>query len=94
MPLFDILTGQLGDLFRIGLLIALVITTRRNQAATGWILPLICGVIFVAVIIPSTLQTQSTEPLWRLMAVGVVANAIILAAMLCIYALIERLRQH
>lgn len=93
MPLTDILASQLSDLFRLGLMIALVITARRNVAATGWVLPLIAGVIFVAVIIPSTLQTLSPEPLWRLVAVGVVANLIILAAALGVYAAILKLRR-
>ena len=65
MPLIDILTAQVTDLFRIGLMIALIITAKRNAAATGWVLPLIFGVIFVAVMIPATLQTQTTDPLWR-----------------------------
>lgn len=92
MPLIDILTAQLTDLFRIGLMIALIITARRNIAATGWVLPLIFGVIFVAVMIPATLQTQIAEPLWRLAAVGVVANLIILAVALGLYAAFKRLR--
>lgn len=92
MPLIEILTAQLTDLFRIGLIIALIITARRNVAATGWVLPLIFGVIFVAVIIPSTLQSQASEPLWRLVSVGLVANAIILAAVLAVYAVIKRFR--
>lgn len=92
MPLTEILTSQLTDLFRIGLMIALIITAKRNVAATGWVLPLIFGVIFVAIIIPSTLQTQNTEPLWRLIAVGVVANMVILAAALAAYSAFKRFR--
>ena len=92
MPLIDILTAQLTDLFRIGLMIALIITARRNAAVTGWVLPLIFGVIFVAVMIPATLQTQTAEPLWRLVAIGVVANLIILAAALGLYKAYQRLR--
>jgi peptidoglycan/LPS O-acetylase OafA/YrhL len=92
VPLMEILTGQLADLFRIGLMIALIITARRNVAATGWVLPLIFGVIFVAVIIPSTMQAQNSEPLWRMIAVGVVANLIILAAALGGFAAFKRFR--
>ena len=92
MPLTEILTSQLTDLFRIGLIVALIITARRTAEATGWWLPLAFGVAFVAVIIPSTMQTQSVEPLWRLAAVGVVANLIILAAVLGIYAVNKRFR--
>ena len=93
MALSEIMTTQLTDLFRIGLIVALVITARRTAAATGWWLPMACGVAFVAVIIPSTMQTQSPEPLWRLAAVGVVANLIILAAVLGVYWLLLQLRR-
>ena len=92
MPIIDILTAQLTDLFRIGLMIALIITARRNVAATGWILPLAFGVIFVAVMIPSAMQSQSIEPLWRLVAVGVVANLVILAVALGGFAAFNRFR--
>jgi hypothetical protein len=93
MPLTDILSTQLTDLFRIGLIVALVYTTLRNAAITGQILPLACGVLFVAVIIPATMQTSSAEPLWRLVSVGVVANAIILAVVLGLWTAYLRLRR-
>ena len=93
MPLIDILTGQLSDLFRIGLIIALVITTTRNAAVTGKIIPLIAGVVFVAVIIPVTLQTATAEPLSRLVMVGIGANLILLAAVLGLFELLQRLRK-
>lgn len=92
MPLIDILVSQLTDLFRIGLMIALVITTRRNVPATGWVLPLIVGVVFVAILIPATLQTQATQPLWQIATIGVAANLIILAATFAVYAGYKRLR--
>jgi len=93
MDLTELLASQLTDLFRIGLIVALVYTAWRNRVATGWVLPLIAGVIFVAVIIPYTMQAQSTEPLWRLVATGIVANLIILAATLGIYAAVLKLRR-
>jgi hypothetical protein len=92
MPLIDILTMQLTDLFRIGLIIALVFTTLRNAAITGRILPLAAGVLFVAVIIPATMQTGSAEPLWRVVAVGVIANSIILAVVLGLWTAYQRFR--
>lgn len=92
MPIIDILTAQLTDLFRIGLMIALIITAKRNVAATGWILPLIFGVIFVAVMIPLTLPSQTADPLWQVAGVGVVANLIILAAAFGIYQGFKRYR--
>ena len=93
MPLIDILTGQLSDLFRIGLIIALVITTTRNAAVTGKIIPLIAGVVFVAVIIPVTLQTATAEPLSRLVMVGIGANLILLAAVMALFELLQRVRK-
>lgn len=92
MPIIDLLTAQLTDLFRIGLMIALIITAQRNLAATGWVLPLVCGVIFVAIVIPSAMQSQSTEPYWRLVAVGMVANLIILAIALGVFSAVKRFR--
>lgn len=93
MPLIDILIGQLSDLFRIGLIIALVITTTRNAPVTGKIIPLIAGVVFVAVIIPVTNQTAPAAPLWPLIAVGIAANLILLAAVLGLFALLQRVRK-
>ncbi len=92
MPIIDILSAQLTDLFRIGLMIALVLTARRNVAATGWILPLAFGVIFVAIMIPSAMQSQTTEPLWRLIVVGVIANLVILGAVLGALAAFKKFR--
>ena len=92
MPLIDILTGQLSDLFRIGLIIALVITTTRNAAVTGKIIPLIAGVVFVAIIIPLTMQTSDTPPLMQRIGVGVVANLIILGVCWGIWQTIARMR--
>ena len=86
-----LLIAQLTDVFRIGLIIALVLTMRRTQAMTGTIIPLLAGVVFVAVIIPATLPTA--EPLWRSIGVGLVANAIILGLALAGLALFQRLRK-
>lgn len=93
MPYLDILTAQLTDIFRIGLLLALVYTAWRNRAATGWALPLLAGLVFVAVIIPSTMQSQSSEPLWLLVGVGIVANLILLAVVMAVLALVQRFRK-
>ena len=93
MTVTDLLTAQLTDLFRIGLIIALVVTTARNAAITGKIVPLIAGVVFVAVIIPATMQTASGDPLWRLAAVGIAANLIILSIVLAAMAALARLRR-
>ena len=41
MPFLDLLQAQLTDVFRIGLILALVFTMLRTQAVTGTILPLL-----------------------------------------------------
>ena len=87
----DLLLTQLTDPFRIGLLIALFATMLRTQAATGTALPLAAGVVFVAVIIPVTMQA-APGPLWQTVTIGIVANAIILAVVMGLWTLIRRLR--
>ncbi len=91
MTFAELLTTQLTDIFRIGLIIALVATMLRTRANTGTILPLALGVVFVAVIIPSTFPQAAGEPFWRLVLAGVAANLIILAAAGGAWMLIRRL---
>ena len=92
MDLSNLILSQLADPFRIGLMVALVITMLRTQRATGVYLPLAAGVLFVAVIIPSTTLTVLTQPLWQIVAVGVVSNVIILAVILGVWTIYKRLR--
>lgn len=80
MPLLEILQSQLTDVFRVGLMVALVITAMRTQPVTGTLVPLLAGVVFVAAIIPMTMP--GTEPMSRVIGVGVVANLIVLAVVL------------
>ena len=87
----DLFFAQLIDPFRIGLLIALFATMLRTQAATGTFVPLAAGVTFVAVIIPVTMQAAQ-GPLWQTVAIGIVANVIILAVVMGVWTLIRRLR--
>ena len=91
MTLTALLASQLTDVFRIGLIIALVLTTRRTEAVTGVIIPLLAGVVFVAAIIPMTMP--ATEPLARSIGIGLIANAILLAVALAGQALFHRLRK-
>ncbi|MDH2328416.1 hypothetical protein QCN27_16300 [Cereibacter sp. SYSU M97828] len=85
----DLLISQLTDPFRIGLLVALVLTTLRNAAISGVIVPLLAGIVFVAVIIPVTME-GGADPIR--IAVGLASNAIILAVVLGLRALALRLR--
>ena len=90
MALTDLFLAQLADPFRIGLLLALIATMLRTQAASGTWVPLAVGALFVAVIIPAT-QT-SPVPLWQAVAVGVAVNVVILATALAAWGVFKRLR--
>lgn len=74
--------GQLLDPFRIGLLIALLATMHRTRAATGTLIPLAAGALFVAVIIPATLSPPETGGMIPAILTGFVANALLLGLML------------
>lgn len=88
----DLLLSQVTDPFRIGLVIALLLTTLRTERVTGTVAPLVMGLVFVAVIIPLTLQSQSGTPLLINVAVGLVANVILLAVAMAGRAVFLRLR--
>ena len=88
----DLVISQLSDLFRIGLIIALVVTTLRNAAVTGRVLPLALGVVFVAVILPTTMPSGSAGLADSIVA-GLISNSIILVVVLAIAYLFTRLRR-
>lgn len=89
--MIDTVLSQLTDPFRIGLMVALVITMFRTSAVTGRVIPLALGVLFVAVILPSTLPSQSVEFLDAVVA-GFVSNVIILVVVLCIAKVLAKRR--
>ena len=88
----DLVLSQLTDLFRIGLIIALVVTMYRTAAVTGHVLPLALGVVFVAVMLPATLPSSSASLADAILA-GLISNSIILVSVLALAALIRRLRR-
>ena len=90
--MIDLVLSQLTDIFRIGLIVALVVTMRRTAAVTGRVLPLALGVLFVAVILPTTLRSQQVALVDAVLA-GLVSNVIILGVVLAAAFLIERLRR-
>jgi len=87
----ELIQSQLLDPFRIGLIVALVFTMFRTQAATGTVLPLAAGVIFVAVILPST-RGSGAASLTQAVAAGIVSNLIILGIVLALAMIVRRLR--
>jgi hypothetical protein len=88
MTLPELLQSQLTDVFRIGLIVALVATTIRTQNVTGRVVPLLAGVAFVAVIIPMT--QVSPEPVLRAVITGIFANLIVLAVVMAALRLYRR----
>jgi uncharacterized membrane protein YhaH (DUF805 family) len=63
----------------------------RTRAATGAAIPLALGVVFVAVIIPST-QPTGAASLTEAVLTGVVSNLIILGIVLALAMIVRRLR--
>jgi hypothetical protein len=90
--LTDLVLSQLTDLFRIGLIIALVVTMRRTVAVTGRIIPLLAGVVFVAVLLPATMPSGSATLTDAILA-GLVSNSVILVHVLAIARLIALIRR-
>ena len=84
MEVLDVLRSQILDPFRWGLMVALVATMLRTEAATGRWLPLAAGVAFVAIIIPSTIGLPDNTTLARAVGLGVVVNLAILAVVLLV----------
>lgn len=80
--LIDLVTAALTDPFRIALIIGLVITQARTAAQTGTILPLVLGVAFIAVIIPSTFGYDAAIGLPLIATAGAIANIILLVVVL------------
>lgn len=91
MPYLDIYLAQLIDPFRIGLLIALVLTAGNTaQTLNRWI-PIALGIVFVAVLIPFSIGANSTVDTATSVLVGLASNATILAVLLGAKALYSRL---
>ncbi len=88
----DLVLSQLSDLFRIGLIVALVVTMRRTAPVTGRVLPLVLGVAFVAVMIPVTMPGASSHSGDAIVA-GLISNSIILALVLACAEVIARVRR-
>lgn len=89
--MLQILEAQLMDPFRIVMLIALVYVWDRNRGQTGGNLPLLAGCVFVAVLLPVTMG--GTGPAGPAILVGLIANLVILAVVLGLWMLWQRLRR-
>ncbi len=92
--MIEILLSQLTDPFRIGLVVALVLTMLRTEAVTGRVVPLVAGLVFIAVVIPFTMSSSSGQALpWQVVSIGLIANAILLAIVLAVRAVFLRMRR-
>ncbi len=92
MTLTDLAISQFMDPFRIALLIGLVVTMQRAMVVTGKLVPLLAGIVFVAVIIPSTITQTLAASFVMQVGVGLVTNAVLLAVILAIKMLIDSRR--
>ncbi len=86
----DILISQLTDPFRIGLIVALLVTALRTRLATGMLIPLGAGVLFIAVMLPSTMGLPAGADLVTAVGIGAVANAILLGVALLGWLVYDR----
>jgi peptidoglycan/LPS O-acetylase OafA/YrhL len=89
----DLLMAALADPFRIGLLVALFATMVRTRAATGTLVPLLAGAVFVAVIIPATMRPPAPGEYLGVVVAGFVVNLAVLAAIALLWRIAERLRR-
>jgi hypothetical protein len=88
---YEMFLNQVLDPFRIGLLFFLVLTTLRTAHHTGMLAPLGLGMLFVAVLLPTSFAAPGLD--WTTaVAVGIVSNAVILAVLLAGWRLAGRLR--
>lgn len=90
--LIDTAVAGLSDPFRIGLLVALFATMLRTQTTTGSIIPLLAGIVFVAVILPATMGHDGTTLTTSVLA-GVLSNIVIVAVISALWAVYLRLRR-
>lgn len=92
MPYLDIYLAQLTDPFRIGLMIALMLTAANTaQTLNRWI-PIALGVAFVAVLIPYSIGASTTVDTTTAVLVGLVSNVTIAAVAMGAQAAYARLR--
>lgn len=93
MNILGILIEQLADPFRIGLLVALLLTAANTSGALNRWLPITLGLVFVAVLIPTAMASDSDGALTAEIGVGLVSNTIILGLMLLAELVYERVKR-
>lgn len=93
MHIIQNFTDLVFDPFRIGLLLALLLTMRRTLATTGVWVPLTAGMIFVALLIPMTLTPPADDEMLPAVLLGLLANILILGLIWLAYALWQATRR-
>ena len=91
MTIAEILSAQLFDPFRIGLLVALLFTARNTAAQMGNLIPILLGLVFVAVLLPTAFGSGAAEKTTAI-TVGLLSNGIIVAVLLGLWTVFNRLR--
>jgi hypothetical protein len=84
-----LLTAQLTDVFRIGLLAALLFTTEKTRSQTGVVLPLLAGIVFVAVVIATTMPVAGVSQMQAIIS-GLFANALLAGIMWFGWSLVKK----
>lgn len=81
MSFSQVLSAQLTDVFRIGLLIVMVLTARNTASQLNANIPIVLGIVFVAILLPMTMGGGSPDRM-QAIGVGLVSNTIIVAVVL------------
>ena len=89
MDYYSLFTSQITDIFRIGLLAGLIYTIERTRLQTGVVIPILAGLMFVAVIIPSTMPEAGAD-MWAAIVTGVVANAVIFSVLWGVWSAVRK----
>lgn len=92
MPSIELLVSQSLDPFRIGLLLVLVLTASSTAGNLRPAIPLVLGIVFVAVLIPLTMQ-QHDSGVDRFAAVvgGLIVNSVVVGFVVAANAVRKRL---
>jgi hypothetical protein len=83
--MLETLVTQLTDPFRIGLTFFMFLTALRTRHTIGLVMPLVLGVVFVAVLIPMTTGANTAlvrDAPWWAIGFGIVSNAIVLGTII------------
>jgi zinc transporter ZupT len=90
--MIDLFLSQVSDPFRIGLVAALLYTTFRNAAVTGFAIPLAAGMFFVAYII-ALMTPVASQSMWTMLAAGIAANLVLAVVIAGIWQAVIRFRK-